>query len=112
MGAAAGGLGGYFSDYGVDDGFARDMGGRLPPGRSALFVLAANVTPEKVADALEGRGGELFYSSFSPEVEQRFRSELKGEPAMDAPNMPPLEGGGAPPGPVTTRNPTPTGSIS
>lgn len=78
VGAAAGGLSGYFTDYGVDDGFASQMGNRLKPGRVALFVLASNVTPEKIAEALEPRRGELFYSSFSPEVERRFRQGIEG----------------------------------
>jgi uncharacterized membrane protein len=80
VGAAAGGLGGYLSDYGINDEFIQSMGNRLAPGRTALFVLASNVTPDRVAAALEPHGGELFYSSFAPEVEQRFCQTVAGQP--------------------------------
>jgi uncharacterized membrane protein len=81
VGAAAGGVGGYLTDYGVDDAFAKQMGEKLAPGKVALFVLASNVTPERVAEALRPRGGELFYSSFAPDVEQRFRQGIRTEQA-------------------------------
>ncbi len=77
VGAAAGGMSGYLTDYGVNDDFARQMGEKLEPGKVALFVLASNITPERVAEALRPRGGELFYSSFAPDVEQRFRSTIR-----------------------------------
>ncbi len=77
VGAAAGGMSGYLTDYGVNDDFARQMGEKLEPGRVALFVLASNITPERVAEALQPRGGELFYSSFSPDVEKNFRSGIR-----------------------------------
>lgn len=79
VGAAAGGLSGYMSDYGVNDEFMTKLGNRLAPGRTVLFVLASDVTPERVAQALEPFRGELFYSSFSPEVEDRFRQAIRGE---------------------------------
>lgn len=82
VGAAAGGISGYLTDYGVNDDFARRMGERLAPGDVALFVLASNATTERVADGLKQFGGELFYSSFRPDVEQRFRegiSAARGE---------------------------------
>jgi len=85
VGAAAGGVSGYLTDYGVNDDFARQMGGKLEPGRVALFVLASNVTPERVAEALRPRGGELFYSSFAPEVEQRFRQGIRPSVAQGSP---------------------------
>lgn len=81
VGAAAGGVSGYLTDYGVNDDFAKQMGERLEPGRVALFVLASNVTPEKIAEQLKARGGELFYSSFSPDIEQRFRDNIRGQAA-------------------------------
>ncbi len=77
VGAAAGGMSGYLTDYGVNDDFARQMGEKLEPGRVALFVLASNVTPERVAEALRPRGGELFYSSFAPDVENSFRAGIR-----------------------------------
>jgi len=82
VGAAAGGVSGYLTDYGVDDAFAREMGEKLEPGRTALFILASNVTPERVAEALRPRGGDVFYSSFAPEVEQRFRQGLHPTPPV------------------------------
>ncbi len=77
VGAAAGGMSGYLTDYGVNDDFARQMGEKLESGRVALFVLASNVTPERVAETLQPRGGELFYSSFAPDVESRFRAGIR-----------------------------------
>ncbi len=73
VGAAAGGMSGYLTDYGVNDDFAPD--GR-EAGAGARRALRARFQrhPERVADALRPQGGELFYSSFAPDVEQRFRA--------------------------------------
>lgn len=79
VGAAAGGVSGYLTDYGISDDFVQKMGNRLAPGRIALFILASDVSPERVANALEPYQGELFYSSFSPETEDRFRQGIRGD---------------------------------
>jgi uncharacterized membrane protein len=85
-GAAAGALGGYATDYGIDDDFVRGLSQRLRPGDSALFVLAAEMTEERVAAALGPQAGEIFYTSMSPDVEARFRTSFEHQhaPPSDA----------------------------
>jgi uncharacterized membrane protein len=91
-GAAAGALGGYATDYGIDDDFVRGLSQRLRPGDSALFVLAAEMTEERVAAALGPQAGEIFYTSMSPDVEARFRTifERRHAPPPDA-DAPPVD---------------------
>lgn len=98
VGAAAGGVSGYLTDYGISDDFAQKMGNRLAPGRVALFILASDVSPERVASALEPHRGELFYSSFSPETEDRFRQGIRGDAATAGSGPSVLASPVAPPG--------------
>ena len=75
-GAAAGALGGWLSDYGIDDDFMREIGGRLEPGKAALFVLADHLTIDKVAPVLARDPGSLLYSSLSGEADELLANAL------------------------------------
>jgi uncharacterized membrane protein len=43
---------------------------------SALFVMIHEVDPEEAIDALEPFEGQVYYTSFPTEVEERFRQAL------------------------------------
>jgi uncharacterized membrane protein len=81
VGAASGALGGYMTDFGIDDDMMKRMGQELPTGSSALFVLVRKVTPDKVLPELRELGGEVFHTSLSREQEARLREALSGEAA-------------------------------
>jgi uncharacterized membrane protein len=76
-GATAGALGGYATDYGIDDDFVRQLSERLRPGDAALFIMASDMSEERVAAALGAQAGEIFYTSMSPDVEARFRDSFE-----------------------------------
>ena len=46
--AATGALSGHLSDYGIDDNFIKELGNRIKPNSSALFLLIRKVTGDKV----------------------------------------------------------------
>ena len=76
VGAGSGAMGGYFTDIGVDDDFAKQVGASLPVGGSALLVLFRKVTADKVVPRLAHFGGTVLQTSFSDEQEAKLRAAL------------------------------------
>jgi uncharacterized membrane protein len=88
IGAASGAIGGHFSDYGIDDSFAKEISQQLTPGSAALFVLARRATPDKVVDEMKQFGGTVLRTNLSADAEQRLQAALAGHGAtieMDSP---------------------------
>lgn len=94
-GASAGALSGALADIGIDDKFMKDMGGKLEPGTSALFVLVRKATADRVVPELRDLGGDVLVTSLSQENEDKLRAALEqevrrrvetGEPIID-PNV-------------------------
>jgi uncharacterized membrane protein len=79
VGAASGALSGYMTDYGINDQMMKDMGERLEPGQSALFVLVRKSTPDRIIPELRALEGELFHSSLSKAGEDALREALRQE---------------------------------
>lgn len=80
MGATVGALTGSFNDYGINDGFIKDLQSKVTEGTSALFLLTGQVTLDKVeaAFAPEERG-ELIQSNLSTEQEAKLREDFGAE---------------------------------
>ena len=76
IGAASGALTGKLSDYGISDQFAKDLGARLGPGSSAVFVLVRKVTADKVVPEVSKFGGTVMQTSLSAEAEARLQVAL------------------------------------
>lgn len=77
MGAISGALAGKFSDIGIDDEFIKTVGTEIPPGSSAIFLMIAGATPDKVLEELRGhKGVKVLKTSLSNEAEQRLRDAL------------------------------------
>lgn len=74
VGASAGAVAGYATDYGISDEFMKSMGARQPAGSATLFVLASDMTPDKVASTLGRGGGEVVYTSMPADIEERFKA--------------------------------------
>lgn len=68
LGAGIGALTGSLSDYGIDDGFAREVGAQMTPGSSAIFVLERQMTADKVIPALRPFGGTVLRTSLPDEL--------------------------------------------
>ena len=78
LGAASGALGGALTDYGVNDGFMKELAAGLQPGNAALFVLVNKMTGDKVLEALRGTGGMVLKTSLDHTREQALRDALAG----------------------------------
>ena len=75
VGAATGAAAGAMSDYGVDDGFMRQLGTQLEPGSAALIVLVRNMTPDKLLENID-EPGQVIQTSLSNEAEARLSEAL------------------------------------
>ncbi len=96
LGAASGALGGALTDYGVNDGFMKELAANLQPGNAALFLLINKMTGDKVLEAVKGTGGVVLKTSLDHSREQQLRDALAGTTATaPAPAATP-EGAGAP----------------
>ena len=62
--------------YGISDGFVKDVGRMVPPGHSAVFVLARTSDPAAVAEGFRGYGGTILRTSLSPEVAAKFQQVM------------------------------------
>ncbi len=76
FGAAGGALGGSMTDSGIDDDFMKELGEKLTPGTSALFLLIRKSTPDKLLPRIEHFGGHVIRTSLNDEDEQRLRTAL------------------------------------
>lgn len=87
VGAGSGALAGYLSDYGINDGFMREIGQKIPPGGSAVFLLVREMTADKVLDRIADfhKHGRVIQTSLSKDDEERLREALAG---TNAPIMP------------------------
>ena len=80
-GAAMGALGGRMSDFGIDDGFIKELGNTIQPGTSALFLLVAKATPDKVIAEIEEFKPRVLRTSLTDEQEARLRDALAAHTA-------------------------------
>jgi len=79
VGAGAGALSGKFTDIGVDNNMAKQLGEELTPGSSALIVLLRRVTADKVLDGLKQFAGKgrVFQTSLNKDDEKSLREVLE-----------------------------------
>jgi uncharacterized membrane protein len=73
IGSITGALAGKFSDYGIDDDFIKEVGEKIEPGDSAVFLLTSQAVMDKVAPAVEDLDFEVLYTNLSNEDEQSLR---------------------------------------
>ncbi|MFG1427646.1 DUF1269 domain-containing protein [Roseixanthobacter glucoisosaccharinicivorans] len=75
-GAGTGALSGSLVDFGINDGFIKDLGSTIPANSSALFVLVRSVTEDKVLPEVEPYKPRILKTSLSNEAEERLRNAL------------------------------------
>lgn len=73
VGSVTGALAGKFSDYGIDDKFIDEVGQRIGPGDSALFLLTTGAVKDKVVDAVSDIEFEIVHTNLSDEDERALR---------------------------------------
>lgn len=76
VGAGTGAVAGALSDVGINDDFMKQLGEKLQPGTSALFVLVTSSLTDKVLNELRGSGGQILQSSLSHDDEARLQAAL------------------------------------
>jgi uncharacterized membrane protein len=78
IGAASGALAGHLSDYGIDDNFIKELGSKIKPNSSALFLLIRKVTADKVLERLrtEGFHGTVLKTSLTNEQEENLKKAI------------------------------------
>ena len=81
-GAAIGAVAGKLTDIGIDDDFIEEVGKTIEPGGSALFLLVAEATEDKVLDRLSGFDATIIRTSLSAEDEQKLKDAF-GHDAED-----------------------------
>ena len=86
VGAATGALAGSLSDYGIDDDFIKDLGSKIKPNSSALFLLIRKVTADKVLERLQAEGftGHVLQTSLTNEQEDALRKAIGDASATSA----------------------------
>lgn len=83
VGALSGAVSGALTDVGINDAFMKEIGETITPGTSALFVLVRRATPDKVLDAVRGKGGTVIRTSLSNDAEARLQAVLNEQPATE-----------------------------
>lgn len=84
-GAAMGALNGRMSDFGINDDFIRELGQTIQPGTSALFLLVAKATPDKVIAETREFNPRVLKTSLSKEQEEGLRDAISAHvPGVDS----------------------------
>jgi uncharacterized membrane protein len=75
LGAVTGALAGKFSDIGIDDDFIKEVGSKIQPGSSALFLMTTGGTPDKIAERLpiDRHRFEILHTNLSQDDEDHLR---------------------------------------
>jgi len=83
VGATAGALDASWwkEDFGINDGFVREVGALVQPGDSAIFARLETAYPDVLAAQFKGYGGTVLRSSLTPEQAARLQNYLRGRSA-------------------------------
>lgn len=73
MGATGGAAAGKLWDCGVDDEFIKEVGRTIEPGHSALFLMVAYMTEDKVLPELARHNATLLRTNLNSADEARLR---------------------------------------
>ena len=86
LGAAGVAASSKLVDYGIAESFMKEIGEKVQPGTSALFMLFRKATWEQSLERLAQYGGTVMHSSLSPEAEAELQAALteSGAPKVAA----------------------------
>lgn len=73
VGAGIGAMTGSLTDVGIDDDFITSVRDKVTPGTSALFVLSADATHDRVHEEFSGSNAELISTNLSHDEEAKLR---------------------------------------
>jgi uncharacterized membrane protein len=85
IGAVSGAIAGHFSDIGVDDKFAKQLGEQLGPNSSAILALVKAAKVDDVLPVVAQYGGTVLHTTLAPDAEAKLQQILtEGEQAARA----------------------------
>jgi len=67
---------GRIVDYGIPNSFMKELGEKVQPGTSVLFILFRKANWEKVLERVANYGGTVMHSSLSSEAETKLQAAL------------------------------------
>ncbi len=74
VGALLGALSGHFADYGIDDGFIKEVREKITAGTSGLFLLTSDAVPDRVIEAAKTLPPfEIVATNLPKDQEQKLR---------------------------------------
>ena len=76
VGAAGGALAGHLADYGLDDKWIKEVAESIPPGGSALFVMARSTNQERVLPKMAKFEGTVHRTNLTAKQQQALESAL------------------------------------
>lgn len=79
IGAVTGAVAGGLTDIGIDDDFIKEVGNTVEPGNSALFLLIAEVTADKVIEKMKHFHAKIIRTSLTGEQEQKLRDAFAAD---------------------------------
>jgi uncharacterized membrane protein len=79
IGAAGGAIDAdwWKNEFGISEGFVKDIGALVQPGDSAIFALLRTADPVYVAEQFRGYGGTVLYSTLTPAQKAKVESVLE-----------------------------------
>src|SRR4051812_23072518 len=77
VGAATGALAGHFAHYGIDHKWISEVASSIPPGGSALFVMARNTNQERVLPEMAKFGGTVLKTNLTTDQQQALADALQ-----------------------------------
>jgi uncharacterized membrane protein len=81
VGAATGALAGHFAHYGIDHKWLNEVASAIPPGGSALFVMARDAKQERVLPEMAKFGGTVLKTNLTSEQQQALEDALSSAAA-------------------------------
>ena len=76
IGAATGALAGHLSEYGLDHEWLNEVASSIPPGGSALFIMARDANQERVLPEMAKFGGTILKTNLTSEQQQALENAL------------------------------------
>ncbi|MDF3040054.1 MAG: hypothetical protein K0Q71_2760 [Thermomicrobiales bacterium] len=77
VGAATGAVAGHFAHYGIDHQWINEVANAIPPGGSALFIMARDADQERVLPEMAHFGGVVLKTNLTTEQQQALQSALQ-----------------------------------
>ena len=76
VGAVTGAVAGHFANYGLDHQWINEVASAIPPGGSALFIMARDANQERVLPEMANFGGTVLKTNLTTEQQQALENAL------------------------------------